>query len=98
MGSQRLQLSCLIVVIGLAAASAGTRSAADAPEFTFVGNHVLVDSFGGYGGQFNQHLYADISGPPADLPGLEAKVLGLQPQFARVFFNTNAWTFPDRMR
>jgi hypothetical protein len=98
MGSQRLHRWCLIVVVGLAGASAATASAADAPEFTFMGNRVLVDGFGGYGGQFNQHLYADISGPPADLPGLEAKVAGLHPQFARVFFNTTEWTFPDRMR
>src|SRR5712691_10136235 len=100
MGLRRVQRARLIVVVvALLGASAGSAAAAaDAPEFTFVPNHVLVGSFGGYGGQFNQHVYADISGPPADLPGFEAKVLALQPQFVRVFFNTTEWTFADRMR
>jgi hypothetical protein len=57
----------------------------------------LVGSFGGFGGQFNQHVFADISGPPPDLPGLEAKVLALGPGYVRVFFNNSEWTFPDRM-
>src|SRR5438876_1027393 len=53
--------------------------------------------FSGFGGQLNQHVYADISGPPPDLPSLDTKVLALEPQFVRVFFNTTEWTNPDRM-
>jgi len=57
----------------------------------------IVGSFEGFGGQLNQHLYADISGPPPGLPDLEAKVVALGPQFVRIFFNTTEWSFPDRM-
>ncbi|TML71828.1 MAG: hypothetical protein E6G14_01405 [Actinobacteria bacterium] len=67
------------------------------PEFTLTSSRGLVGGFVGYGGQLNQHVYANISGPPSGLPDLEAKVLALQPQFVRVFFNTSEWQFPDRM-
>ena len=56
-----------------------------------------LGNFYGFGGQFNQHVFADISGPPPDLSGLEAKVLALGPQWVRVFFNNSEWTLPDRM-
>ena len=86
---------------GLASAIAGVTpgqaQAAGAPEFTMVPSRGLVGSFGGFGGQFNQHVFADISGPPPNLPGLEAKVLALGPRYVRVFFNNSEWTFPDRM-
>ncbi len=42
-------------------------------------------------------MYAAIHGPPPNLPALEADVLGLQPQFVRIFFNTSEWAYPDRM-
>jgi hypothetical protein len=49
---------------------------------------VLVQSLGGYGFQFNQHLYAPITNPPPEtLPDVEAKVRALSPQLVRVFFN-----------
>lgn len=73
------------------------RATVQAPEFTLAPDRGLVGNFGGYGAQFNQHVYANISGPPPNLPDLETKVLGLEPQFVRVFFNTNEWSFPDRM-
>jgi hypothetical protein len=57
----------------------------------------IVGSFAGFGAQLNQHLYAKISGPPPGIPNLEAKVLQLEPQFVRIFFNTTEWTYPDRM-
>ena len=50
----------------------------------------LVPSLGGYGFQFNHHLYAPITNPPPEtLPDLEAKVEALEPQFVRIFFNDN---------
>jgi hypothetical protein len=50
----------------------------------------LVPSLGGYGFQFNHHLYAPITSPPPEtLPDLESKVEALEPQFVRVFFNDN---------
>lgn len=68
------------------------------PEFTLTPSRGLVGNFAGYGGQLNQHVYANISGPPSGLPDLEAKVLALQPQFVRIFFNSTEWQFPDRLQ
>ncbi len=48
-------------------------SSVDAPEFTIVPSRGLVGSFAGFGGQFNQHVFADISGPPPHLSDLESK-------------------------
>jgi hypothetical protein len=75
--------------------AAGTATAP--PEFTLTLDRGLVSWFSGFGGQFNQHVFADISGPPPDLPGLEAKVTRLGPRYVRVFFNNTEWTYPDRM-
>jgi hypothetical protein len=60
---------------------------------------VLVSSLGGYGAQFNQHVYAAItSPPPGSLPDLEAKAKALEPQVVRIFYSEQAeTTFPDRM-
>jgi hypothetical protein len=53
-------------------------------------SRLLVPSLGGYGFQFNGHLYAPITtAPPASLPDLESKVKALEPQFVRVFYNEN---------
>jgi hypothetical protein len=72
-------------------------AALEVSQFTLARDRGLVGDFDGYGGQFNQHVYAKISGPPPDLPNLETKVLALQPQFVRIFFNTSEWTNADRM-
>ena len=105
----RLLAVVVLASAGLASVTAGVRpgqaqAAGDqappspsAPEFTMVPSRGLVGSFAGFGGQFNQHVFADISGPPPDLPGLEAKVLALGPRYVRVFFNNSEWTLPDRM-
>ena len=91
----------VLVLVGLIAAGRTTdnqaRATVQAAEFTLEPDLGVVDGFGGFGAQLNQNLYADISGPPPGLPNLEAKVLALQPQFVRVFFNTTAWTNTDRM-
>ena len=51
---------------------------------------LLVPSLGGYGFQFNGHLYAPITNPPpATLPDLESKVKALEPQLVRIFYNEN---------
>jgi hypothetical protein len=88
-------LGVLLAVVHVADIQA--RATVQAPEFTFAPDRGLVGNFGGYGAQFNQHVYANISGPPPDVASLETKVLALQPQFVRIFFNTTEWTFPDRM-
>ncbi len=59
-------------------------------EHELVRTSVLVPSLGGYGGQFNQHVYAPITNaPPASLPDLEAKAKALEPQLVRIFYNDN---------
>ena len=59
-------------------------------EHELVRANVLVPSLGGYGAQFNQHVYAPVTNPPAaTLPGMEAKVKALEPQLVRIFYNDN---------
>lgn len=57
-------------------------------EHELVRSNVLVPSLGGYGVQFNQHVYAPITNPPvASLPDLEGKVKAFEPQLVRIFYN-----------
>ena len=66
-----------------------TRSATvDVTENELVRSNVVVPSLGGYGAQFNQHVFAPITNPPAaTLPDLEAKAKALEPQLVRIFYN-----------
>jgi hypothetical protein len=94
-------LGCAIAT-GLAfAAVPGPALSADTPaaaaEFMVARDQGLVSWFGGFGGQFNQHVFADLSGPPPNLFALETKTQALEPRYVRVFFNNTEWTFPDRM-
>ena len=60
-------------------------------------SRLLVDSLGGYGFQFNHHLYAPITSPPPEtLPDLEAKVMALEPQLVRIFYSENWEANADR--
>jgi hypothetical protein len=57
-------------------------ASADDPE------SILVQALGGYGAQFNQHVYAAVTPkPPDSLDDLEAKVKALEPQLVRIFFH-----------
>jgi hypothetical protein len=100
MGSIRGCGACaaaLVAISSLGAYTDSARAAVSEPQFTLAPDRGITTGFVGFGGQLNQHLYADINGPPADPAGVEAKVLALQPQFVRIFFNTTAWTYADRM-
>jgi hypothetical protein len=95
----------LVVLVALAAVAAipaaardGQAATSTAPEFTLNPTRGVVGGFGGFGGQLNQNLYAYISGPPPRLGDVEAKVVALDPQLVRIFFNTSAWTNADRLR
>ena len=66
------------------------------PDFVFAPTQG-IGPFDGFGVQLNQHVYADISGPPSNLPALEREVLAFRAPLVRIFFNTTEWTFPDRM-
>jgi hypothetical protein len=61
-------------------------------------SRLVLDSLGGYGFQFNQHVYAPITlaaiGTPApktlpDAATLESTVKELEPQLVRIFYNDN---------
>lgn len=98
--ARRFAVAALLLALVWAAVAAGTVRAggtAEQPEFTLAPERGLAGDFSGFGAQLNQHVYANISGPPPDLAGLEARVLAARPPFVRVFFNTTAWTFPDRL-
>jgi hypothetical protein len=75
--------------------------AASASDFVLAPAQVLVHGFAGYGMQFNQHEYADISLQAgvtnANVPEMEQKVIALQPQFVRLFFDPSEFLLSDRM-
>ena len=99
--ARAVALRVLVVVtlaaIGATPAAATGSQSPSTPEFTLDPTRGVVGSFGGFGGQLNQNLYAKISGPPPRLDGVEAKVVALDPQLVRIFFNTSAWTNADRL-
>lgn len=78
------------------------RVTVEATEFKLLESTTLVQSFAGYGGQFNHHVYAAISRSAgvtdANVVDMEQKMRELHPQFSRIFFNGTAFTDPDRMQ
>ena len=67
-------------------------------EHELVRANVLVPSLGGYGAQFNQHVYASITPkPPGSMTDLEAKVKELEPQLVRIFFHEIQERDPDQL-
>ena len=88
----------LVALLAGVATSVGDGLAQEAPEpeFTFAPAQG-VGAFDGFGVQLNQHLYADISGPPPGIPALEREVLAFRAPLVRIFFNTTEWALPDRM-
>jgi hypothetical protein len=49
---------------------------------------VLFPSLGGFGAQFNQHLWAPVTAkPPGDPATVRERVLDLQPELVRIFYN-----------
>jgi hypothetical protein len=63
----------------------------DVTEHELTRSNVLVPSLGGYGAQFNNHVYAPITPWPAGLShaDFEAKARALQPHIVRIFYNDN---------
>ena len=70
--------------------------------FLAVPTSTIVPSLAGYGGQFNHHVYSALSravGVTDENVGeMEQKMVALQPQFSRIFFNPSAFTDPDKMQ
>ena len=81
--------------------NAGTTTV-EVTEHELVRSNILVQSLGGYGAQFNNHVYAPITPWPAGhaCDDFEAKAKALQPHIVRIFYNDN-WdgnrngAFPD---
>ena len=66
------------------------KASVDVTENELATARLVLPSFGGYGAQFNNHLYAPITPtPPNGYGGLEAKVTALEPQLVRIFYNDN---------
>ena len=78
------------------------RLVVETTEFKVQESVTLVQSFAGYGGQFNHHVYAAISrsvGVTDDnVADMEQKMRVLHPEFSRIFFNSTAFNDPDRMQ
>jgi hypothetical protein len=76
--------------------------AVETAEFRVQESATLAQSFAGYGGQFNHHVYAAISRAAGvtdeNVKDMEQKMRDLHPQFSRIFFNNTAFTDPDRMQ
>jgi hypothetical protein len=92
-----LAITAMIATGTAPAPTAASERPSEAAAFAVARDRGIVGSFGGYGGQMNQHVYAKISGPPPFLPQLEQRVVALQPQFVRIFFSTTEWQNPDRL-
>jgi hypothetical protein len=78
------------------------RLTVETTEFKVQESATLVQSFAGYGGQFNHHVYAAISRAVGVTDGnvgdMERKMRLLHPEFSRIFFNSTAFTDSDRMQ
>ena len=67
-------------------------------EHELVVSNVLVPSLGGYGAQFNQHVYAPITNlPPESFDDLETAVKEFEPQLVRIFYHED-WEEPGQPR
>jgi hypothetical protein len=78
------------------------RTSVEVTEFQVTPARVLVPSLAGYGGQFNEHVYAKISRDAgvtdANVGDMEQKMKQLRPEFSRIFFTPLAFGDPDRMQ
>jgi hypothetical protein len=73
------------------------KATVDVTENELATARLVLPSFGGYGAQFNGHLYAPITPkPPNGYGDLEGKVAALEPQLVRIFYNDNWEANADR--
>jgi len=84
-------------------ATNNSRSAAvEVTEFKAVRSSVVTRGLAGYGSQFNENVYAELSRSVGvtdeNVGDMEAKMRTLQPQFSRIFFTPAAFTSPDMMQ
>jgi hypothetical protein len=101
LGSSRLEI---VASADLPEASYGNnvrRRTVETTEFQVALENVIVPSIAGYGGQFNHHVYAQISRDVGvtdeNVVDMEQKMRALHPEFSRIFFPVRAFSDPDRM-
>lgn len=77
----------------------GASTSVDVSEHELVVSDVLVPSLGGYGVQFNQHVYAPITTlpPGSTFDDLETAAKAFEPQLVRIFYNED-WAEPGQPR
>ena len=85
-----------------AGANNAARATVAAADFALARRVVSPAPFAGFGAQFNQHVYAQLSRDAGvadeNLGDMEQKVVALGPQLVRIFFNRLAFDDPDRMQ
>jgi hypothetical protein len=101
-GRNRLEVSVAADLPESTVANNTGRKTVEVTEFLVTPANVLVQSLAGYGGQFNHHVYAQISRDAgvtdANVADMEQKMKALHPEFSRIFFTLRAFDDPDRMQ
>jgi hypothetical protein len=101
-GRNRLDVSVTADLPETTTANNRRRGTVEVTELQVAAANVVVPSLAGYGGQFNQHVYAQISRDAgvtdANVADMEQKMKTLHPEFSRIFFAARAFDDPDRMQ
>jgi hypothetical protein len=102
-GKARLTITITAANPGESSTKNNTRRATvEAAEFRLLASSVLVPSFAGYGGQFNHHVYAQLSRTVGvtdeNVVDMERKMRALHPEFSRIFFTPQAFSDADKMQ
>jgi hypothetical protein len=101
-GRTRLDVKATTDLPEMTMANNRRRAVVEVTEFQVATANVVVPSLAGYGGQFNQHVYAQVSRAAgvtdANVVDMERKMKALRPQFSRIFFTPLAFGDPDRMQ
>ena len=102
LGRNRLDVTVTADLPETTTANNRRRITVEATEFQVAAANMVVPSIAGYGGQFNQHVYAQISRAAgvtdANVGDMEQKMKELHPEFSRIFFTPRAFDDPDRMQ
>jgi hypothetical protein len=101
-GPNRLDVTVAADLPETSTANNRRRATVEVTEFQVAATNVVVPSIAGYGGQFNHHVYAQISRDvgvtDANVVDMEQKMKALHPEFSRIFFTLRAFDDPDRMQ
>jgi hypothetical protein len=101
-GPNRLDVTVAADLPETSTANNRRRATVEVTEFQVQAANVVVPTIAGYGGQFNHHVYAQISRDAgvtdANVVDMEQKMKALHPEFSRIFFTLRAFDDPDRMQ